>query len=164
MRTAGLWVPSMVFAVALSGCGGTATVLSDADRAAIEKSMVTDAMTALAAKDFDGYANLFTEDVALLPPNAPPFNGRPAMITWLKAFPPYSDFKLGSTTIQGSGDAAYVQGTYSMTLNLPGAPAPVADNGKWLVGARKQGDGSWRGTVVIFNSDLPVTAPGAPAK
>lgn len=163
MRIVGMWV---LIAVALMGCSGRGgvTAFSDADRAAIEKSMVSDAMAALAAKDFESYANLFTEDAALLPPNAPTLNGRAAMVTWLRGFPPYNDFKLGLTTIQGSGDAAYVQGTCSMTLTPPGAPAPVADHGKWLVGARKQPDGSWRGAVVIFNSDLPATAPAAPVK
>lgn len=166
MRTVGIWAASVLVAVGLTGCGanGVAAALSDADRAAIQKSQVTDAMAALNAKDFAGYANLFTEDVALLPPNGPTFNGRAGMLTFLEGFPPYSDFKLGLVTIQGSGDAAYVHGTYSMMITPPGASAQVADHGKWVVGARKQADGSWRGTVVIFNSDLPATAPTAPVK
>ncbi len=166
MRTVGIWAASVLVSVGSMGCGGNgpAAALSDADRTAIEKSQVTDAMAALNAKDFPGYANLFTEDVALLSPNGPTFNGRAAMLTFFRGFPPYSDMKLGLVTITGSGDAAYVHGTYSMMVTPPGASAPVADHGKWVVGARKQDDGSWKGTVVIFNSDLPATALAAPVK
>jgi len=165
MRTVGMWVGSALVAVALTGCGGNGGVaLSDADRTAIQESMVTNALATLAAKDFEGYANLFTEDVALLPPNTPSSSGRAAMLTFLKGMPPYSDLKFGSATIQGSGDVAYVQGTYSWMVSPPGTAAPVADHGKWLVGAKKQPDGSWRGTVLMFSSDLPATASAAPVK
>jgi ketosteroid isomerase-like protein len=67
-------------------------------------------------------------------------------------------------TIDGSGDVAYVQGTYSMMITLPGAAGPTHDEGKWVVTARKQADGSWKSTTGIWNSDLPVAAPPAPAK
>lgn len=166
MRTVGMWVATVLVAVALNGCGGNggSVALPDADRAAIQKSIVTDAGAALAAKDFAAFANLYTEDAAYLPPNAPAVKGRAAMVTFLSGFPPYSDFKLGPATIHGSGDVAYVQGTFSMMVTPAGASAPVAEQGKWLVGARKQTDGSWKAAVGIFNSDLPVAAPAAPVK
>jgi ketosteroid isomerase-like protein len=45
-----------------------------------------------------------------------------------------------------------------MTLNDPSGK-PIADHGKYLEIWRKQGDGSWKCIVDMFNSDLPGTPP-----
>ena len=42
---------------------------------------------------------------------------------------------------------------------LPGAPAPFDEQGKFLQIYRKQGDGSWKMTREIYNSDLPLPMP-----
>jgi ketosteroid isomerase-like protein len=81
------------------------------------------------------------------------------MEPWFAAFPPMSDFRPQIIEVDGRGDLAYVRGTYSMMLTLPGATEPINDTGKYIEIWRKQADGSWRVIRDIFNSDLPVAAP-----
>lgn len=132
MRKLGALVAAVVMVSTLVGCqgGGPTTGLSEADRAAVQRVVVDDAVAALAARDFTAFANTYAEDAAYLPPNGPGLKGRDAMMNFLNSFPPYSDFKAGATTIDGSGNVAYVQGTYSMMITLPGASAPVNEEGK----------------------------------
>ncbi len=166
MRKLGVPIVVVLVLSTVGACqgGNAAAGLSAADRAAVQKVVADDATAALAARDFAAFANTYTEDAAYLPPNAAALKGRDAMLTFLNAFPPYSDFKAAATTIEGSGDVAYAQGTYSMMLTPPGASAAVKEEGKWVVTAKKQADGSWKATVGIWNSDLPIAPPPAPAK
>jgi len=166
MRKLGVPVAAVLALGTLVACqgGGAAAGLSASDRAAVQKSIVDDAVAALAAKDFTAFANTYTSDAAYLPPNGPGLKGRDAMISFLSSFPPYSDFNAAAITIDGAGNVAYVQGTYSMMVTPPGASAPVKDEGKWVVTAKRQADGSWKATIGIFNSDLPIAPVPAPAK
>ena len=50
-----------------------------------------------------------------------------------------------------------------MTLEVPGAPGPVHDEGKFVEIRRKEPDGMWLVAVDIFNSDLPPPAPPSEA-
>ncbi len=148
-------------AVVSLACQSAPVGLSDADRAVLEKQ-VAESQTLVAAKNWDGYANLFVDDGVVLPPNGAPVKGRKAIADFLRAFPPISDFKSVIVTTDGRGDLAYTQGTYSMMLALPGAAGPTKDDGKWIVVSKKQADGSWKSVVEMFNSDLPIPQP-APA-
>ena len=148
---------------ACQGGGGAPAGLSEADRAAVQKLVVDDAIAALGARNFEAFANTYAEDAGYLPPNGPALKGRPAILSFLQAFPPYSDFKAGAVTLDGSGNMAYVHGTFSMMVTQPGASAPTKDEGKWVVAAKKQANGTWKSVVGIWNSDLPVAAPPPPA-
>jgi ketosteroid isomerase-like protein len=66
---------------------------------------------------------------------------------------------LKDNEVMGYADLAYLRGSYSMTFSLPGVPAPIDEQGKFLQIYRKQGDGSWKITREIYNSDLPLPAP-----
>lgn len=155
---------AVVFA-GLLGCqggGGGAAGLSEADRAAIQKLAVDDAVAALASNNFEAFANTYTEDADYLPPNGPAVKGRAAILEFLKGFPPYTDFKAALVTLQGSGDVGFVHGTYSMMITMPGAAAATHEEGKWVVGVKRQADGTWKSAVGIWNSNLPL--PGVVAK
>jgi ketosteroid isomerase-like protein len=56
--------------------------------------------------------------------------------------------------VDGAADIAYVYGNYSLMLTLPGEEQPVPDRGKYLEVWRRQGDGSWKLALDIFNSDV----------
>ena len=45
--------------------------------------------------------------------------------------------------------------SYSATVTREGMAEPMTDTGKYLVLLRKQADGSWLMTTVIWNSDAP---------
>jgi ketosteroid isomerase-like protein len=65
---------------------------------------------------------------------------------------------LSTVEVTELGDTAYEVGSYTMKLQPAGA-AVVNDNGKYVVIWNRQGDGSWKLAVDIWNSDLPM--PGA---
>ncbi len=67
-----------------------------------------------------------------------------------------------TVTAAGSGDMAFVQGTYTASMKGPDGKA-VSDTGKYLEVWKKQADGSWKAVEDIWNSDMPMTPP-APVK
>lgn len=131
---------------------------SQADRSAIESASERWAAAA-AAGNWDEVASLYSEDAILMPPNAEAEEGRDAVRGHLAAFPPLQSIDFDRVHIDGSGDLAYVHGTYTMTFTGPGGQT-TEDRGKYIEIWERQDDGQWRITRDIFNSDMP-SQPGA---
>lgn len=62
---------------------------------------------------------------------------------------------LSTVEVTELGDTAYEVGAYTMKLRPPGADV-MNDSGKYVVIWQRQGDGSWKLAVDIWNSDLPM--------
>ncbi len=105
--------------------------LSEADEAAIRQGSEV-FVKAANAKAWTDLAAIYSEGAALLPPNQEAVNGRAAIQAWFEAFPSFTDFRTQLLEVYGRGDLAYVRGTYSMKLALPGRFAPVEDRGKYI--------------------------------
>jgi len=128
--------------------------LSSADVAAIRT--VSDRFTKLLiGRDFEGLVQLYTSDAVVMPPHHPALRGSTAFAQWISNFPRVIAMTLAVEDVDGRADLAYVRGTYTMTLQPEGAPAPVEDKGKYLEIRRRQADGSWPIAVDTFNSDNP---------
>ena len=110
------------------------------------------------AKDASGIAQLYAEDGAVMPPNAPIGKGRAAIEqTWASMMrTPGFDLTIApeQIVISSSGDMALDRGTYNLTV----APAGTTqtDTGKYVVVWRKIGS-DWKAVADIFNSDLPAS-------
>jgi uncharacterized protein (TIGR02246 family) len=110
------------------------------------------------AKDASGIAEMYAEDGAVMPPNAPIGKGRAAIqLAWASMMrTPGFDltFTPEQIVVSRSGDMALDRGTYSLTI----APAGTTqtDTGKYVVVWRKIG-GDWKAAADIFNSDLPAS-------
>ena len=135
------------------------------DEAAIAK-VRTAMQTAIMGQDAPGIAKLYAADGAELPPNAPPAMGHAAIEKYHKDFA--QQFMIHGITItslktQVAGDIAYDVGTYKQQLMPMKGGAVMDDHGKYVVLMKKEG-GNWVITHAIYNSDLPVSAPPAPAK
>ena len=111
------------------------------------------------AKDAAGIAELYGEDGAVMPPNAPIGKGSAAIQqTWasMMSTPEFS-LKINpeQIVVSSSGDMALDRGTYRLTI----APSGRAQNdtGKYVVVWRKIGD-EWNAAADIFNSDGPPSA------
>ena len=136
--------------------------LTASDEAALRQAFDSE-MKAANAADAAGWASLYAEDAIVLRPHAPAVQGREAIRQWLATLPPISNAKGQGVEVVGHGDLAYLRGTYTMTFSVPGVPAPIEEQGKFLQIYRKQSDGSWKMTREIYNSDLPLPAPAPPA-
>jgi ketosteroid isomerase-like protein len=103
------------------------------------------------AKDIDTLADLYTSDARLLSPNKEMASGQAAVRSELGAM---IDAGLGiSTTVVEatvSGDIGYIVGTFVIETG-----DDVVDNGKYVETWRRGGDGQWRISNDIYNSDRP---------
>ena len=129
---------------------------ADADRSAIESA--SDRWVAAAqAGNWDEVASHYSENAVIMPPNAATAEGRTAVRDLLASFPPLQAIDFNQVHVDGSGDLAYVHGTYTMTFAMPDG-ATMEDRGKYIEIWERQDDGQWRITRDIFNSDMPAAA------
>jgi len=137
-----------------------------AEKAAVEKltSEWSAATNQAGEAGADGYVADMADDVVVLPPNGSRVDGRQAVRDWAMQFTAATDWsvswKATRVDVATSGDLAYAVGTYEFSLKDAEGKA-VMDKGKFLDAYRKQADGSWKVTVVSFNSDLPVAGAAA---
>ena len=136
----------------------SAAVESRADEQAIH-AQVDRWLQLVKAKDAAAIAQLYTEDGAVMPPNAPIGKGRAAIQqAWasMMATPGFDlTFSPEQIVISSSGDMALDRGTYA--LKVAPAGTPQTDSGKYVVVWRKIG-GDWKAAADIFNSDRPANA------
>jgi uncharacterized protein (TIGR02246 family) len=135
----------------------TAAVDTSADEQAI-RGQVARWLQLVKAKDAAGIAELYAEDGAVMPPNAPIGKGRTAIQqTWASIMrtPGFSlTFVPEEIVLSSSRDLALDRGTYRLTMAPHGATQ--TDTGKYVVVWRKIG-GDWKAVADIFNSDLPAS-------
>lgn len=107
------------------------------------------------SKDAAGIAELYAEDGAVMPPNAPIGKGRAAIQQAWASMMKTPGFDLTfvpeQITVSSSGDMALDRGTYSLKV-APGGTTQT-DTGKYVVVWRKVGS-EWKAAADIFNSDL----------
>src|SRR5881296_671256 len=130
-----------------------------ADEAAIRSTEATWSKT---ANNADQFVSFYSDDAVVLPPNAPAVSGKETikkMFTDMMSAPGFAlSFQPTKVEVAKSGDLAYTQGTYEMSMNDPKGK-PMTDKGKYLTVWRKQG-GDWKAVQDMFSSDQ---APPAPA-
>jgi uncharacterized protein (TIGR02246 family) len=135
----------------------TAAVDAGADEQAI-RGQVDRWLQLVKAKDAAGIAELYAEDGAVMPPNAPIGKGRAAIQqTWASMMntPGFGlTFSPEQIIVSSSGDMALDRGTYNLTLASGGTTQ--TDTGKYVVVWRKIGS-EWKAAADIFNSDLPTS-------
>jgi len=151
-------MPICAFGLIMGSCTTAAPPgFTDADRAQIQTTMEEALAIANTSGDLVQYGNLYyAPDAVVLPPNGEAVRGRDAIISWNENFPPYEDLQFTQVEVDGAGDIAYVYGTYSMVMTLPGVEESVPDRGKYIEIWRRQEDGSWKVALDIFNSDMPL--------
>ena len=115
-------------------------------------------MAAVNSGDTSTVATLYTEDAVVMPPNAEVVRGRSgakALFDGMIEAMGVPTLTLSTSEVTEHGDTAYEVGTYTMRLQPAGA-AVMNDSGKYVVIWARQGDGSWKLAVDIWNSDLPM--------
>ena len=152
-----------ITALLLVACQVTATNDSTQNAAVVDSAVDEQAIRAqvdrwlqlIRVKDAAGISQLYTEDGAVMPPNAPIGTGRAAIQqTWASMMrtPGFElTFAPEQILVSASGDMALDRGTYRLTVAPSGTPQ--RETGKYVVVWRKVG-GVWRAAADIFNSDL----------
>jgi ketosteroid isomerase-like protein len=107
----------------------------------------------------DKFAGYYSDDAALLLPNAPIVNGRENIKAALRPMLADPNFALTfqATRVEASkgGDFVYTVGTYSMTMSRPSDKTAVTDKGKYLTVFKKESGGSWKAVADMISSDMP---------
>ena len=165
--------------VATAACGPsrTPTPLSTADEAAV-RALDGKFMTAANAGDAAAIAALYAPDAVLLPPDMRVARGPDAVRQTFAGMIAQASaaLQLQTTRVMGRQDLAYSVGTYRLVLTprSAGAKPLPAENGKFVVVAQRQKDGSWKIAADIWNRDTtlapapagkkPAPAPRKPAR
>jgi uncharacterized protein (TIGR02246 family) len=160
---------AMVLALILTGCTRTAPDTREADAKALKDNEVQwnqDFVTKDAAKIAAHYA----ADAVLMAPGMPASSGADAIrktLTEMVADPALSlKFQASRVEVAKSGDIAYSQGSYTMTMTDPNSKQVVNDHGSYVTTYSKQADGSWKAVADIATSEVPPPAaqPATSAK
>jgi uncharacterized protein (TIGR02246 family) len=162
MKRNGLLLLCAALAALLTGCATATPDTREADLKAIkdtEAAWVVDANT----KDPSKFAAHYSDDASVLLPNEPIVTGKDNITAALKPMLADPNFKLQfeatKADVAKSGEIAYTQGTYSMTMSDPKTKQPITDKGKYVTVYKKQADGNWKAVSDILNSDLPLPGP-----
>jgi ketosteroid isomerase-like protein len=112
------------------------------------------------SKKVDDWVAFYSKNAVLLPPNGKKVDSQEGIRNYIGELlgAPGLAINWQPTTVQvaRSGDLAYTQGTYTLTVN-DAHGKPATDQGKTLEIWKKQGDGSWKCIVDMWSSDLPPT-------
>jgi uncharacterized protein (TIGR02246 family) len=104
--------------------------------------------------DASRWAALYANDAVIMPPGSATVEGRGAIETWLRALPvAVTQAEGNAVEVDGTGDLAYVRGTYAMTMQVPGVRQPVRQGGKFLQIYTRQPDRTWLLARDIWNAN-----------
>jgi uncharacterized protein (TIGR02246 family) len=132
-----------------------------ADEAAIAAA-VKEWSAAAQAKDAAKFVSFYADDAVLMMEGAPDISGKAALsetVTGMMQDPNFAlSFAADKIVVARSGDLAYEEGGYSMTMS-DSQKKPATQKGHYVVVWQKQADGSWK-----VARDVPVSdPPEAPA-
>jgi uncharacterized protein (TIGR02246 family) len=160
-----LWC-CLALALVASSCGQqTPPDTRAADESAI-RALDAQWEKAAAARDVDGTVSYYSDDASLLAPNAPIAGSKQAIrAAWASLLGPdvSLSWQANKVEVSRSSDLAYIVGVYQLAMKDPHGK-PATDQGKFVEVWKKQADGKWKVVADIFNSDLALPAPPAPAE
>lgn len=155
---------SILAALLFTGCAGGApyeAVDTEADKAAI-RAKLAEVVAAHNAADAESWARVAAEDIVLMVDGGPSIIGRAAILEWIRGF--YAANRVSNMTaeaveIEIAGDWAYSRDHFRAMLTPLAGGEPVRMDGKEIAIWRRQPDGAWNASRVIFNSNIPPAPP-----
>jgi uncharacterized protein (TIGR02246 family) len=115
-------------------------------------------VSAMASGDAAAVAAIYVPDAHVLPPDAPPVEGRAAIQQFFAGFlgAYHVTAVVSSDEIEGRGDLAFARGHYTLegTPKAAGTP-PLHEEGKFLEVLRRQPDGTWRLAADMWSPNGP---------
>lgn len=122
-----------------------------------------------ASKDVEKLVRHYADNAVLMAPGMPASSGKEAIrkvLSGMLGDPALSlKFQASRVEIAKSGDMAYTQGSYTMTMTDPSNPKQmIHDHGSYVTVYGKQADGSWKALTDIATSEVPPPAPAPKTK
>jgi uncharacterized protein (TIGR02246 family) len=149
----------LVAAAVTAACATTPRVDVASEESAI-RALNRQFEQAVASKNAEAVARLYSTDALVMPPNAPAVRGQEAVRSFwaemLKSGNPTVTLTSQDIDVAATGDFATDVGTY--TFSFTSDQGPVTDRGKYITKLTKVGT-EWKIANDIFNSDLPMQAP-----
>jgi uncharacterized protein (TIGR02246 family) len=165
MKSLATLCAATLIAATLTGCQATSR---DADMMAVKDTEVQWNQD-WASRDLDKIMAHYAADAVLMVPFAPPSVGAAAIREGNKAMAsdPVTSLKFTASKVEvaKSGDIAWTQGSYTLTLTDPQSKQVIKDHGSYVTTYRKQPDGTWKAVADIATSEVPppAAAPAAAA-
>jgi ketosteroid isomerase-like protein len=124
------------------------------DREAIMKA-TAELLVAVNTSNADGCVALWARNGVLMPPNHPSVQGHHAIGEYFRSLFLRRQFRFAFTSshIHVAGDTALERVTYTVVIRSGADAAPIEDVGKGVHVYARQGNGSWKLTCDIWNSD-----------
>ncbi len=124
-----------------------------ADETAIRKLTTDDWCSAEAARDLDAKLRLFTADSMLMIPHGQSVVGQQGIRAWHEARWQENTYECSGTVdeVQVQGDWGFARGTFTGVSTPTSGGAPIQSSGKFICIVRRQADGSWKLSRVIWN-------------
>jgi len=153
--------------IMMSACNQAAPDTHDADVQAI-KTLETTWNQDYAVKNADKLTAYYADDAVLMTPGMAAASGKDAihnLISQMITDPALSlKFQASKVDAAKSGDFAYSQGSYTMTMTDQNTKQAVNDHGSYVTVYHKQADGSWKVVSDIATSEVPPPAPATSTK
>ena len=149
--------------ILLAGCRG-APVARDMRAADIRTIKEAEILWARnwSIRDVDRILAHYSEDAIWMGPHFPFANGREAIRELVQRLIEDGSFSVtfeaAHVDAARSGELAYSQGVYTLTVTDPVSKQPVTDKGSYLRLYRKESNGIWR-VFQEINSSSPTNAP-----
>lgn len=155
-------ITAIALCLILSGCKAASTAEANKDKDDILQ-LEGEQVKAFNSKDVARVLANYMDDAAMISPGGPTIKGKQALqpaITGMVSDPAFSlHFKADDVKVAKSGDIAYTQGTYTLTITNPMTHQPMTDKGSYLTTYTKLVDGSWKVQDDVILSQTPPPAP-----
>ena len=129
----------------------------EADVAAIE-SLADETMKAFNEGDLERYLSLLTDDVVWMAPTQPSAIGKDAAKNWVQFDLITHEVAITVEEVQVLGDWAFMRNIWIGSGTQKDSGEKFEFNNKGLYLLRRQADGSWKISYVMFNSNTPPTS------
>ena len=105
--------------------------------------------------DVDGVMMCCSDDIVMMPPNAPAVVGAVAVRAWLGEFFEQFEANLATTTedLVVDGDLAYARRSFAWTVTPKAGGEPIQESGKTVLIYKRDAAGSWKASLDIWNID-----------
>jgi uncharacterized protein (TIGR02246 family) len=157
-------ITAIALSLLLSGCKAASTAEATKDKDAILQ-LEDEQVKAFNSKDVTKLLANYMDDAAMISPGEATLKGKQALqgaITGMVSDPAFSlHFHSDDVKVAKSGDIAYTQGTYTLTITNPVTHQPMTDKGSYVTTYTKVVDGSWK---VQTDAVISQTPPPMPAQ